>query len=475
MSGKSLVVISPPGGIGEVTAVKAAAMGNSVKWFVVGSADNNQKNAKVVLSPNALEEISKAGGSVELAGANAESLLGDDDEDGGGPSSSAIRAVRQWCANASGLVCTTDGTEQALKGKIDEQDPRKIWEDAIKVAAQEAGRSIEGLKVAVLSAGEDDSDQDEEGGGLGKLLKSVVGKNTVSVPSSLGSAMAGGNLVRLRHGDLFGIPESSVRKTPEYVHIGKLKTVLIFLTYFPFGQPNFSALAGGPRKDAMLCEEYTMRSVRMDPSLSVSGNIGTGTRSSRHAVGEAAALIALQELPVSASNLDVCVSSQVGTDPITIEMWEAELKRVEDMLKSGQGAQLFTAEFSKVPDVERLADWLATKWAPAVLRTYDIAAIRVGARPVYASRTGQGKVEVVWQQLDNFESVTVGKMLIQVSNDGLVATRAPGDATKGYGDISKKPLNGESVLVRRLVDAASQAVEKGLAVKVRLDSINDDC
>jgi hypothetical protein len=222
----------------------------------------------------------------------------------------------------------------------------------------------------------------------------------------------------------------------------------------------------------------------MDPSLSVSGNnIGTGTRSSRHAVGEAAALMALQELPIkssaagsSSSNLDVCVSSQVGTDPITMETWEAELRRVEGILKSGQGAQLFSAEFSKVPDVERLADWLATKWAPAVLRTYDIAAIRVGARPVYASRTGEGKVEIVWQQLlDNFESVTVGRMVIQVSNDGLVATRAAGDATKGYGDISKKPLNGESVLVRRLVDAASQAVEKGLAVKVRLDFTKDVC
>jgi hypothetical protein len=194
-----------------------------------------------------------------------------------------------------------------------------------------------------------------------------------------------------------------------------------------------------------------------------------GTRSSRHAVGEVAALIALQELPISTSNLDMCVSSQVGTDPVTVETWEAELKRVENMLKSGQGAQLFTAEFSKVPNVERLADWLATKWAPAVLRTYDIAAIRVGERPVYASRTGEGQVEIVWQQLDNFESVIVGKMLIQVSNDGLVATRAAGDATKGYGSISKKPLNGESVLVRRLVDAASQAIEKGLAVKVRLD------
>lgn len=182
-------------------------------------------------------------------------------------------------------------------------------------------------------------------------------------------------------------------------------------------------------------------------------------------------MIASQELPVDDYNLDVCISSQIGTDPISLERWEAELKRVDSMLKSGQGAQLFTADFSEVPDQERLADWLATKWAPAVLRTYDIAAIRKGARPVYASRTGEGQVEIVWQQLDNFESVTAGKMMIQVSNDGLVATRAPGDPAKGYGSISRKPLPGESVLVRRLADAASQAIDKGLAVKVRRYSL----
>lgn len=210
-----------------------------------------------------------------------------------------------------------------------------------------------------------------------------------------------------------------------------------------------------------------MRTVRMDPSLSVSGT-NTETRSSRHAVGEVASMIATKALPIEDDNLDVCVSSQLGTDIVEKETWEAELKRVQDMFKSGQGAQLFTASFSSVPNVERLADWLATKWAPAVLRTYDIAAIRIGARPVYASRSGEGQVEIVWQQLDDFESVTAGKMVIQVSNDGLVATRAAGDASKGYGSISRLPLPGETVLVRRLADAASQAIEKGLANKVSL-------
>lgn len=80
-------------------------------------------------------------------------------------------------------------------------------------------------------------------------------------------------------------------------------------------------------------------------------------------------------------------------------------------------------------------------------------------------------MEIVWQQLVDFNSVTVGKMIVQVSDNGLIATRGPGDATKGFGTISRKPLAGEDVLVRRLAEAVSQAIEKGLANKVRQLSV----
>jgi radical SAM superfamily enzyme len=80
--------------------------------------------------------------------------------------------------------------------------------------------------------------------------------------------------------------------------------------------------------------------------------------------------------------LDVCVSSQTGTDPVDLESWQQEFERCIQKISSGTDAQLFSAAFSNVPSTERLADWLTTKWATAVLRTYDIAAIRVGARPV---------------------------------------------------------------------------------------------
>jgi hypothetical protein len=430
----SLIVVSPPGGVGEVTAVKAAEMGASVRWFVVSQTANQL----VVLAQECLDNIAAAGGSVTLAGSDAESLLLPFDDP-----KSAIQAVSAWCGSADSIVCSFDGVQAVKRARADDNnDPVGDWEDAIKLAAKEASKSVVGTKLIILSAVDDDETADEKhSGGFGDMVDNLLGRKT-TVPVTLAIALSQDTtlVTTLRHGELFGIPESS---------------------------PDFSPLVGGPRLNPELCEQYAMRDVRVDPTLSISGNtmMGRSTKSSRDAVGAAAALMSLGKASFK-PGVDVCISSQRGTDPPTIESWQQEFARVEKMLASGEGAQLFTAEFTSVPDVERLADWLATKWAPAVLRTYDIATIRSGARPVFAARAGEGKVEIVWQELVNFESEIVGRMIILVSEDGLVAMRGPGDAAKGFGSISKKPLSGESVLVRRLADAASQAIEKGLAEKV---------
>jgi hypothetical protein len=440
-----LVVISPPGGVGEVTAVKAAEQGSAVRWFVVNQ-QTSKSSQEVVLAQEALESISACGGSVELASADVASLLLNVDDP-----ESAITAVSAWCGAADAMVCTFDGVELAVK--IDGvEEPIEDWKDAIKVAAREASAAVKGQKLAILSATEDVSTEEEAENSSNKfsgMVGGLFGGSKVSIPASLPAAMAAdaSSVVLLRHGELFGLPESS---------------------------PDFSALTGGPRKEPVLCEEYTFRTVRVDPTLSVAGNLmmGSTTRSSRHAVGEAAALMALQKVP-AVPGLDVCVSSQTGTDPVDLESWQAEFERCIEKISSGTDAQLFSAEFASVPNTERLADWLTTKWATAVLRTYDIAAIRVGARPVYANRAPRADVadtsslEIVWQELKEMQTVTVGKMIIEVTATGLTARRAAGDVQKGYGSISRKPLNGEDVLVRRLSEAVSQAIEKGLASKVR--------
>jgi len=425
--GKSLVVISPPGGVGEVAAVKAAATGSSVRWFVI----SQEENKNVVLSQAALDDIAGGGGSIELAGADAESVLLPAEDP-----KSAIAAVSKWCGSADGIACTFDGIENFVA--TEGGDPTEMWRNAIKLAAKQIAPSVSGTKLAILSALEDE--EEEEEGGFGGLVGSLIGGEGDSVPATLSEALGAdpSKMSMLRHGELFGTPESS---------------------------PDFSPLVGGPLRNPEFCEEYRTRSVRIDPTLTVTGNamMGKSTRSSRHSVGEAAALILQDEVP--GVGLDMCLSSQLGSEPVPMEVWEEEFNRAARMLKSGEGAQLFSASFSSVPDTERLADWINTKWAPAVLRTYDIATIRSGARPVYASRTGDGKVEIVWQELVDFNSVTVGTMVIQVSDTGIVATRGAGSAAAGFGSISPKPLNGENVLVMRLADATSQAIDKGLAKK----------
>ena len=214
-----------------------------------------------------------------------------------------------------------------------------------------------------------------------------------------------------------------------------------------------------------------MRNVRLDPSSSSTTTTGGArkqdTVSCRHVVGEAAALMITNNVPTAAASIpkDVSIASLRGMDKF--DLWAQEFERVSAEMTQGGGAAflLFSAAFSSVPSIDRLGSWIATKWAPAVMRTYDIAAIRTGARPVLANQIQPDLVEIVWQELVNFESVTVGRLLIRIANDGITATRGPGDASKGFGTISRKPFNGEAILIQRLADAASQAVEKGLANK----------
>jgi hypothetical protein len=223
-------------------------------------------------------------------------------------------------------------------------------------------------------------------------------------------------------------------------------------------------LIGGPQKNPILCDEYQFRNVRLDR---FTGSFPKDVITSRQTLGQAAAQILTGS--VRAPN-DLSFVSLRGSEV----SWTEEFQRVLESSSSSstatatslKGPILFSTSFSSVPSIERLTAWLATKWAPAVLRTYDIAAIRTGSRPVYA-RVVDGStniVEIVWQELiDMKETVMVGTLQIEVTPEGITAARGPGDPTKGYGTIRRKPLNGEAVVLQNLVAAASQAVEKGLA------------
>lgn len=207
-----LVVISPPGGVGEVSAVNAAKKGSSVRWFVITPPSSD---ANISLSTQTLQSIQDLGGKIELAGAKADTLLLPVDD-----SSSAISAVSKWCEDADGLICVLDGIDDSLETQtgtksLDANEIAKtkgILVDAIKVAAKEAGLKTKGMKIAVVSADEvdvGDEDEKEENGGL---FGGLLGKK-VQVPKSLTKAISSGsktNVAILRYGQLFGIPESSV-------------------------------------------------------------------------------------------------------------------------------------------------------------------------------------------------------------------------------------------------------------------------
>ena len=101
-----------------------------------------------------------------------------------------------------------------------------------------------------------------------------------------------------------------------------------------------------------------------------------GYRSNRLAVAEAASRLCLGRIPAVVSkedcaSVEVSLSSFPGTEGPTDDEWDAEFRRALSESSSSRSGRrspsLFRAKFSSVPSPLRLADWLTTKWAPAVL------------------------------------------------------------------------------------------------------------
>ncbi len=234
-SSPDVVVISPPGGIGEIASIEAARLGGAVKWFVVSAptSSSDDSSSGLALTAETLASIERAGGSMGLAGATSSDLLAvSDDSSGNNRGNDALAAMTAWCSSSSSsvarsLICTYDGAaaegRRADRVKSPEQleagiDEEGLIRGAVRAAAQEAASSGSGgMKVAVLAAGEEVGDGDDEGGeesgggGVGGLLAGLFGGNEARVPDSLAEAV-GGSLSVIRHGELFGAAESSVSR-----------------------------------------------------------------------------------------------------------------------------------------------------------------------------------------------------------------------------------------------------------------------
>jgi hypothetical protein len=118
----------------------------------------------------------------------------------------------------------------------------------------------------------------------------------------------------------------------------------------------------------------TIYKLKNSPNHLVSGNIlSGGSKSIRISV--------LSNLSRLATNQLSVLSSYPGTDAPTDRGWKDEFQRALQMIASPTGgATLFATEFTVVPSTAPLAEWIATKWAPVILCSYDVAGIRVGAR-----------------------------------------------------------------------------------------------
>ena len=405
----TVVVISPPdSGVGQQAAVTSASSGATVHWLLVG--DENASSV-VKIAPQSNQAIQSAGGSLDLVQCSSSSVLSGD---------STLQGLAQQWNSINSLICTYDNNE-ALDPEVFSSE-----QAAIRVAAKQVSSLGASNKICILpsnlemiSTTVEVNDNDDDGGILGSNFGSKP-----SVPETLAQAMQ--PTLTLRHGELFGIPESS---------------------------PDFSPLVGGPRRDAQLAPELTFQQTRLDPFV-VTLSTKMDTRTSRHSIGDMAAYLATNQVQLKQSGKSFSVSSLTGMEEWDISMWQTEVDRV--VAEKADTASLFNFAL-KVDNQDRLTEWLATKWAPAVLRTYDIAAIRIGARPVYASKTSSETLEIVWQTLDKktFESKAAGKLEIQVTPDAITATRG-----------ASMPLAGEDILMRRLAEACSQAIDKGLAKKV---------
>jgi len=154
-------------------------------------------------------------------------------------SNSALSGLASWLSSndssvsANGeeysIICTYDGaldekkrvqqykSPEELEMNLDEE---KLIKNGIRLAARQAlstiGNSGSCEKIALLSANEEelvspqDEEEEEEGGGLlGSLFGGKNKGNTI--PSSLNDSLGGLSSI-VRYGELFGAPESSVRR-----------------------------------------------------------------------------------------------------------------------------------------------------------------------------------------------------------------------------------------------------------------------
>lgn len=446
---KNIVVLSPPGGIGQISAIESVKLGASVCWFIVSNPSNS--NDKVKLSSDVYNTYKD---NIKIVGSTYENAASQ---------SSVDSIVSSMNNKIDGLICTMDGIETK------DLDEYNAWVDAVKSITSKIS-SYSKTKVAIASLDDKTFDRKSKFD-IGNLFK---GDNVDSLEEAIG--INDDNTVVLYYGDLFGVPDSSDDSSP---------------------------FQGGPRRDPIVRDEYTMRLIRLDAlpvyneeddddnsEEEVSKLLKLSPRTSRLSIGEASAAYLLSDtVDNTKRRQEFLLSSTKGLYPLSLLDWNMEFNKVittsSPSLSIKQQLdfdnEILSIKFGTIPSIKRFFDWLETKWAPAILRSYDIAGIRVGERPVSTVRVGEDIISILFQTLDTktYESTSVGKLIISLDrnnndNPTIIVKREVTDSNflesitsgKKKRKNKKNLFQGEDVLLRSLEDASNQAIEKKLATKI---------
>lgn len=449
---KNIVVISPPGGIGQISAIESVKLGANVYWFIVSSPSTANENVK--LSSSVYNNYKD---SIQIAGSTYENAA----------NQRSVDSILSWCENKEidGLICTMDGIETK---DIDEYN---TWCSSIRGITQQMS-AFTSTKVAITSL--DDKLLGSKKSKLSGIVNLFKGGDADSLEEAIGDNE---NTVVLYHGDLFGVPDSSADASP---------------------------FEGGPRRDPIVRDEYTMRLIRLDsiPVFDaeednseydddveelVTNLLKSLPRTSRLSIGEAsAAYLVSSDSSSKQQRQELLLSSTRGLYPLSMQDWNNEFAKVitttTATTPSKDQGGVYSIQFGSIPSAKRLFDWLETKWAPAILRSYDIAGIRVGVRPVSTKRTSENQLDILFQTLDTktYQSTNIGKLLIMLQEDQTTIVVKREIIDRDFLEQSSKKrkkkylFQGEDVLLRSLEDASNQAIDKKLATKAVVEKVEEE-
>jgi hypothetical protein len=208
---KNVVIVSPSGGIGEITATTLAREGNNVRWFVVEPTSGPER--KIAFPKETWDSIKATEGELDITGGDALSIMLSESDP-----NSILPNVEQWCAmnamassNVNAIVVSLDGGDGDAMD--DDEDVANAVKRVTQLACSKLPPSVKRIQVAPAPrTKEDGGDEEDAGGWLSKPLNLLLG-GPVSLKEAVrasSSSSVEADVTTFRHCSLFGVAESNV-------------------------------------------------------------------------------------------------------------------------------------------------------------------------------------------------------------------------------------------------------------------------